>query len=764
MKDCFQLRAEKVRAGKVLLLAATSAIATIATASAQTQAAPNAEEDIVVTADRQSERSVQDIPMSITAVDTALLDRRGQAGLEDIVRATPGVSIQASGPGRNKIDIRGVTAGSFDFTDAQDRSLVSVYLDEVPISLAASNPDVRVFDLERVEVIRGPQGTLYGAGAMSGTIRYITRKPDLDDFQADLQASLSQSEESGDLSHGLRATANIPLIADRLGVRLTAYQAESGGFVDNLATGVDDVNSDTTTQGRIALRAVLTPDLTVDASATFLDQTADGLPTGYLGLGDYRTSILWPEGYEDEMAIYNVTANYDLGFADLVGSISHVQRNNLTVIGGNQYLLAAFLWGESVGAQIQLANDIEETDVEVRLTSDQNQRLRWSIGAFHQDQSRSVRQFDPSDNFDARLCALFGAPVGCYSSLDDLSFAPDADFSGLQNLEERQTALFGEVSYDLTDRLTATVGLRYFEWEQDFDLFFAGFLGVQAPGTPLTTTDSASTDGVNPRFVLSYDVSDDLMVYGEAARGFRYGGVNQPLPLSLCATDLAAIGLANGPATFGADSLWSYSVGERGQFMDGRFTFNATAYMIDWSDVQSKQVLPSCFYYFIQNEGEVRSTGLEIETRFHVTDAFTVGANLSLTDSAANGDIPNLGAEDGDRAPYFPRYIANLNGRYSLDIGSAELVFEGDWTFRGNALTRFDGADPTLREIPASDFLSLSTTYRRDNWEIGLFGQNLTNNTDILLRGPDTYAPFQPGDSVTWARPRTIGMRFKVSM
>src|SRR5262249_50642203 len=147
-----------------------------------------------------------------------------------------------------------------------------------------------------------------------------------------------------------------------------------------------------------------------------------------------------------------------------------------------------------------------------------------------------------------------GLPAGCYSSTDDGSFAPDTDFSGLQNLEERQTAVFGEVSYDITDRLTATAGLRYFEWRQDFDLFFGGYLGVQAPGVPLTTRDRASTDGVNPRFVLSYDISDDVMVYGEAARGFRYGGVNQPLPLTLCAADLAAIGLSNGPATFGPDS------------------------------------------------------------------------------------------------------------------------------------------------------------------------------------------------------------------
>lgn len=721
-------------------------------------------EEIIVTASRQGEQSIQDIPMSISAINTAALETLGQGGLDDLTRGIPSVSMQSSGPGRNKIDIRGITTGGFDFTDAQDRPLVSVYLDEVPISLAASNPELKVFDLERVEVIRGPQGTLYGAGSMAGTVRYVTTKPDLNRYAGDLQATLSQTEDSDGTNYNVRATANIPILQDRVGFRITGYHGKDSGFIDNVGTGRDDVNSYTTSQVRAALRANVSPDLVIDASFTYMDLEADGLPTGYIGLGDNRTSILWHEGYEDEMRIYNITADYDLGFADLIGSVSHVSRDNFNVIGGNQYLLAAFLWGEVVPAQIQVANDISETDVEFRLTSKQDQRLRWTVGAFYQDQSRSVWQFDPSDDFDNRLCALFGAPPGCYSSLDDGSFAPDADFSGLQNLDERQFAIFGEVSYDLTERLTATVGLRYFDWQQDFDLFFGGIFGVSAPGVPLTTVDSASTDGVNPRFVLSYDVSDDLMVFAEAARGFRYGGVNQPLPLELCAADLAAAGLTNGPATFGPDSLWSYSIGERSQFLQGALTLNATAYMIDWSDVQSKQFLPNCFYYFIQNEGEIRSQGLEMESNMRVTDRLTLGVNLSLTDSTANGDIQNLGAVDGDRVPYFPRYIAGLNGRYAIPIGGDELAIDGSWAFRGDSMTRFDQQDPDAREIPASDYLTLAITYRRGNWELGVFGQNLTNGTDILLRGPDSYAPFQPGDTVSWARPRTIGMRFKVSM
>jgi outer membrane receptor protein involved in Fe transport len=197
--------------------------------------------------------------------------------------------------------------------------------------------------------------------------------------------------------------------------------------------------------------------------------------------------------------------------------------------------------------------------------------------------------------------------------------------------------------------------------------------------------------------------------------------------------------------------------------MGGALSLNATAFLIDWSDVQSKQFLPNCFYYFIQNEGRIRSQGLEIESQYRFTDNLTLGVNLSLTDATANGDIKNLNAQDGDRVPYFPKYIVGLNGQYAIPLGNAELAFEGSWVFRGDAWTRFDQQDPDARQIPSSDYLSLAVTYRRGSWEFGLFGQNLTNQTDILLRGPDSYAPFQPGDTVTWARPRTIGLRTKVS-
>lgn len=727
--------------------------------AALTSETDSSDSDIIVTATRQGNQSIQRVPMAITAISPDDLLRGGQGGLDDYTRGIPSVSLQSSGPGRNKIDIRGVTSGSFDFTDAQDRPMVAVYIDEVPISLASSNPELKVLDLERVEVLRGPQGTLFGAGSMSGTVRMITQKPDANEFFGSGEAGLSVTERGGGANYNLRAMLNVPIATDILAMRVTGYQGRESGFVDNLATGKNDANSNTNTQGRVAFRLTPGDGIAIDASALYMDLDAKALPTGYLGLGKFKTSIIGPEFYRDKLYVYNLTGNFDVGVGDIVASVSHVKRKNYTAIGGNQYLLAEYFFGEPIRANIFLQNDVSEWDYEARFSTKGAGPLRLVAGLFYQNQKRDVYQNDPSDDFDARYGALLGLPPGGFNSVDLGAFTPDTDFSGLQNLRERQFSAFGELTWAITPKLDVTGGLRYFNWKQNFSLYFGGLFGVDVTGTPLTTRDSAREKGVNPRAVVSYRVTDKVMLFAEASKGFRYGGVNQPLPLSLCGPELNSIGLSEGPVTFGADSLWSYSIGEKGRFVDNRLKLNATAFLIKWDDVQTKKQLPSCAYYFIQNKGKVVSRGLELETSFDVTSSFTLGLSASYTDAEADGAIENLKALDGDPAPYFPRYIATATAQYRHPIGKGELLLDGSWAFRAGVDTQFNRTLPQNRYIPASDYLTLSATYKTDSMEIGIFGQNLTNGTEILLRSPNNYPTFQPGDQVSWARPRTIGVR-----
>ncbi len=430
---------------------------------------------------------------------------------------------------------------------------------------------------------------------------------------------------------------------------------------------------------------------------------------------------------------------------------------------------------------------------EVRLSSKPHHGpFKWTAGVFFEEQRRNYVQDIPTPGFDAlsyenAFYGPFNVPGGLYNSQTvDQAFSPDDIFSGIQNQEEHQVAVFGEGTYTLFNKLDLTVGLRYFNFRENFNLFFSGVYGVDpGPGPtahqPLTTQNTLASDGVNPRFNASYHVNDDVLVYAEAAKGFRYGGVNQPVPVQFCAADLATAHLTSAPQTYGPDSLWSYSVGEKAKLANGRITLNTDAFYIDWSDVQSRLLLGQCSYYFIQNKGAIISRGLEAETTFRVTNELTLTANTSYTDSYANGSIVNLNAIDGDRAPYFPKWIVGFGATYDKPVGPGVMHLQGNYQYRSDQYTTFDantyvydfGDNPTATNpgantgyirIPRAIDVTAAATYEIGRYEIGLFGTNLTNGTKEVGRAnkPAYIGAFQNGNDVTYARPRTVGVRVKV--
>jgi len=281
---------------------------------------------------------------------------------------------------------------------------------------------------------------------------------------------------------------------------------------------------------------------------------------------------------------------------------------------------------------------------------------------------------------------------------------------------------------------------------------------------PETTGSTANAKGVNPKFGADYHVDDDILLFAEAAKGFRYGGNNQPVPLSLCGAALKAQGLTSAPETFGPDSLWSYSAGEKGSFFGNRLQANVNGFLVNWYDTQTSNNL-SCSYYFTQNAGKVQSKGAELEVEGVVLPGWTVGANGSYTDAETVGPIANLHAADGARAPYAPRYIVNLKTDYTRPVGNGILALTAVWSFKGDAPNSFTPSSSSYRVIPASDSLSAAVTYRIGRWEYGVFGDNLTNGTRIVDydRYPSLAGSQEPGDRVYYARPLTVGLRSKVS-
>lgn len=716
-------------------------------APASTDAAPTALDEVVVTASRVGEVSLQKIPMAMSVISPAELDAKGLGGVSDFVKTLPSVNMQSLSPGENDIEMRGLVTDGVEPTNAQERSLVAIYLDDAAITQQAFNPDLHVYDLERIEVLRGPQGTLYGAGSMAGTIRLITKKPDSKTFSGDGDISVSQTQHGG-ANYSTRGVLNLPLIEDKLAARIAVYRSEDSGYIDNVGLNERDSNPVYSTQARLAVRWQANDVLTVDASATFARLNALGRNAVFPQLGNETYSSLTPEQFDDYFKLYNLTTDWDLSFAHLISSTTDIARQFAENETSEYFTESYLLPGTDLPSNSRSSNDVHEFQEELRLVSRPDQALRWISGLYFERETRFYPQSIVTPGFDAAYGTSVGDPTFNSQSLYGTP-TPDDIFYGTIALKERQFAIFGEATYPILPKLDLTLGLRYFNFHDDFDLDFTGIAGAIAPGVPDTGSGSQQSSGANPRAVLSYFMSDDVMFYGEAARGFRYGGVNEPVPIAFCG--------AGAPESFGPDSLWSYTVGEKGKLANGRLTLDVDAFYIDWRDVQTIHNL-ACTYYYAENQGRIRSQGLELESKLRVTNELTLGLSGSFTDATANGAIPNVDAVDGDRSPFFPRLIAAVNANYGVPVPGGKVVTSADYTWRSSAYTEFSPEDPLYREIPASKILNASIGYDTGRWSISIFGTNLTNDEEVSAVQANTYGPVQPGDVWFRGRPRTIGV------
>lgn len=709
-------------------------------------------EEIVVTATRTGAANLQDIPMSISALAPDKLASQGLNSLGDTLRAVPGVVLNAEQQGYNRITMRGLVASDMDYTQVQDRSLVGMYLDEIPIGLGTHNPDLRVLDMERIEVIRGPQGTLYGAGSMGGTVRYITRKPDPSKFAATVETQGSYTKGGGP-NWNAKASANMPLVADELALRLGVYRESLEGYVDNLGTGKENANNIDNTQANAALRWMPSEDLTIDASVIYQKPESDGT-NGYFREKDDSYSSLRDVGFEDDLRIYNLTLDYDLGSMSLLSSTSYIDRD-FDLLVSLDALVTYFLGINSqptdnprMPGPSSQRNTIENFTQEIRLVSEPG-RLQWQIGAYYADDERRYVQHSIGEGSDA----LLGA-----SAIDDfLATRPDEIYYGDIQAEDKQWALFGEATYELTETIAVTVGLRYFDFEGPASYYQSGVFGLDADGGPLDGEAVEKSSGTNPKVAITYAPNEDLLFYAEAAKGFRYGGVNYPVPTGYCGASLAAEGLTDAPKTFGPDEVWSYSLGEKGTFADGRMTVNVAAFLIKWSDAQTIHPL-ACGYPFIENGGKIESKGVEVESRINLTDAFRIGINASYTSSESDGGIPTIEARDGDAVPYFPEWSVAVSADYTLDFASGELILTADYSFRDEMGTEFNPNLSIYREIPSSSVLNAAANYTTGQWQFGLYGTNLTDNRQLSSVAYQTY-PATFGDLYFLGRPRTVGLR-----
>ena len=786
-----------------------------AVAAQAAPAAPAKDEltDIVVTASRSGAESLQKVPIAVSVVNIDQITKSGQGNLSDLAKFTPSLSITEGAPGFNKFNMRGLSTGGYATSDTSDRSLVAVYLDDTPISVQGQTPDLKVYDLERVEILRGPQGTLFGAGSMAGTIRFVTAKPSLTKTFGTAEAGVATTEH-GAASYNIRGMINLPIVSDTLAVRANFYVGRDGGFIDNIGLrNKQNANSNRTYQGRVAVRWTPSPDLTVDGSITYERSIANGLNSAFSGLAPYTVLTNGPEGTDDRFRLYQLGADYDAGFANLIVTGAYTDRaigfdasvepqigyffqdyGSALTPQTNTYPLfeAPTAYSDNLARSLpaelyQIDQKLKDYMGEARLVSKSGGPLKWTVGVFYEQQDRHLRQDIPTAGFDTLsyvnyFYGPFAVPGGKYNSQTvDGAFQPNDIFSGLQDVNEHQFAAYADGTWHVTDRLDLTAGVRYFNFKEKYYLFESGFYGV-VNHVPLTTNATLKSNGFNPRGNISYKVNDDFLVYGEVAKGFRYGGGNQPVPIGTagiagqCASNLASYGYTAAPLTFGPDKLWNYTIGEKAKLAGGRITLNASAYYIDWSDVQTRLRL-NCSYFFTDNKGKITSKGLELETMIKATPELTLSLSGSINDSKANGDIPTVGAFDGDRTPYYPKYTANFQAFYDHPVGHGDLHLQLGYQYQSSQNTTFNnfsttltggkltatGPSQTFAVIPESHNLSASATYNIGQFEFGVYGNNLADGVTVTNIARATYYQvYQAGSRNTLARPRTIGLRAKV--
>lgn len=696
-------------------------------------------EEVTVTARKRSE-SMLDIPISINVVSESVIENMGAKDYTDLLGSVPSLTAYQNGPGRTRISIRGIANGGGNDNDTQNQETVGIYLDEIPISMGAMNPEFSLFDLERVEVLRGPQGTLYGAGSMTGTIRLVSKKPDFDGVSGKIEANLATISQ-GSQDYSTKGVINLPIIDDVLALRASGYFVENGGFIDNVTTGEKDINEGGSTGGRISALWNASEKLTVNASFFTHDYSDDARPEDLDRAPELSRDYTSFDGYDDEMKIYNLTATYDLGWAELVSSSSYFDR---TVINRRSLddLIAVALPPETIPHELVDTTDTEVTVQELRLASTNDSPLQWTVGAY----------YDKKDVFYLNTFPVPG--VDALTGLDAATFGAPKDnlYYGYDDLTVETYAFFGEAYYDIGD-WTVTAGLRYFNWKQDISFYQSGMFNGEANSD---TRPTGTTDGVNPKLNISYDINDDVLLYAQAAKGFRYGGINGAIPESVCSEELGEVQRQGGDTRFfDPDETWNYEFGAKGKTADGRMTFNATVFQIEWTDMQTSRAF-DCGFGFRENVGQATSQGIELEMTAKPTDNLSIVAGGSYTDATLDQDVPNLKAKSGDPAPFVPKLLLSGSVEYSRPINDdIEGFIYASAQYIDDRGTEFSRDNVNYREMKGYTTANLRIGVQWQDLEVSLFSNNLFDSRGVVRSS--RRPPYDPDASIR-VQPRTIGL------
>jgi iron complex outermembrane recepter protein len=688
--------------------------------------------DIIVTAQKRNER-VQDVPMAVSVISGNALTVSHADTLQDVVNKVPGLQLISSGPASNELVIRGISIGG------GINSSVATYVDEVPYTsvgpFSYSNslaPNFDTYDLSRIEVLRGPQGTLYGANALGGLLKYVTNAPDPSHFGASAlvgYSSVDHSNQTGWEAHGM---VNVPL-GSTAALRVVAHESYFPGFIDDPSRGVKDVNDVRRYGVRAALLWEVTPDLRINLSANYQHLTADDTNTEDLVAatlqplhGALTQERALAETQRVNNQIYNATINWNLGFASLLSSTSYAKADPFSIsdISPSFGPVLQGMFGGKLGGAITTSEPVHSWTQELRLSSPKGRSLEWMAGFYFTDQAADELQGLKAVDLDThQIINGFRPVIGDYHITSTY----------------REYAGFGNLTYHLSPAFEVSAGGRYSTNKQNYHQVNSGLLAG---------TDSFTTKSDQNVFTYSADAKyrfdPQLMIYGRIATGFVPGGPNDILPGSTL------------PETFHSSTTTNYELGIKGSTLDGRLTYDLDVFDVEWKDIQLFAVVDNLFA--ITNGGRARSRGIEGGLSLVPVKGLTLSFNGAYTDAHLTQDTPaSFGGQDGDRLPLSPHVSGTVGADYEQPLGSDITGFGGvEWHYNGSRLSPFEFGDPR-QTLPSYSLVDLRAGLRFKGYTVSFYLKNIGDVRAINTVSTETLG----GISALQASiltPRTIGV------
>lgn len=767
-----------------------SALMTVALAPASAQESQGrALEEIVVTAQKRTE-NLQDVPVSVQVLGNTQLEQLNVNGFEDYIEFLPTVSYTSNGPGYGILYMRGISSGG-DGVHSGSMPSVGVYVDEQPVTTIGQVLDVHIYDIARIETLAGPQGTLFGQGSQAGTLRIITNKPVLGEFQGSYDLGVD-TVKSGDPGYTLEGMINLPL-TENSALRLVGWQELQGGYIDNVpgsityaASGItidnddlveSDFNDVATTGARALLKIDLNDNWTVTPGLTYQKQESHGLwAHDPEDAGDLEVVRFFPDGQDEDWLQSILTVEGDISDSmQFVYAVSNLDRNVDSLYdytGYAEYLEDLYAYYgyacyqyDAMGGCADPSQFVDSDERftrmshEVRLQSNGEGRFNWIVGYFDQKQVH---------NFDLQWIVPDMDPA------NSVIQGGNTVWQTYQVRTDRDDAFFGEFSYDFTDNLSVTAGIRHFNYNNKL-YGFNGFLGHctgyydstgdfvedRVNGTPQypcfdtrILDDSTKGSGNSYKATVNYRFTDDVMMYATYSEGFRSGGVNRAR--------------VPGIPKYKPDWVYNHEIGWKTTWADGRLRLNGAAYLLDWDDFQYAFLDFSISNLtIIGNVGQARTTGAEFDLSWLATDDLSLSFAGSYNKAELrepywrsdldrdSGDPPR--APDGTQMPYVPEFQYTAIGRYNLDFGRFPGYVQAAMSYTGESWNDLEVANRAKQ----SDYtlVNLSAGIEGDDWSLDLFVNNATDERAQI----DFYEPSYPSavDSRTVTnRPRTIGLRY----